>query len=90
MSRSANKSWFVYVAKAKTGRFYTGITINPEKRILDHNRGRGSKFAKDQGPFQLVYSSKAFPNKSLARKREIQIKGWSREKKLKLINGAWT
>ncbi len=82
-------SWFVYIAKARTGRFYTGITIDPEKRIDVHNKGKGSKFAKDQGPFELVYSSTEFTNKSEARKREIQIKGWSREKKIKLISGNW-
>lgn len=82
-------SWFVYIAKAKTGRFYTGITTDPPKRIVDHNNGKGSRFAKDQGPFELVYASSSFPNKSEARKREIQIKGWSRDKKLKLINGDW-
>ncbi|OGD86079.1 hypothetical protein A2696_02665 [Candidatus Curtissbacteria bacterium RIFCSPHIGHO2_01_FULL_41_13] len=83
-------AWYVYIAKAKTGRFYTGITTNTESRILKHNTGKGSRFARDQGPFELVYSSGAFPNKSKARKREIQIKGWSQDKKLKLINGDWS
>lgn len=82
--------WYVYIAKAKTGRFYTGITTDPENRITKHNSGKGSKFAKDQGPFELVYSSEAFQNKSKARKREIQIKGWSRVKKLKLVSGEWS
>ena len=81
--------WYVYIAKAKTGRFYTGITTNSETRIIKHNAGKGSKFAIDQGPLTLVYTSAAFPDKSKARKREIQIKGWSRMKKLKLINGDW-
>lgn len=82
-------SWFVYIAKATTGRYYTGITTDPDKKIIKHNSGKGSRFAIEQGPFKLVYISKAFPTKSQARKREIQIKGWSREKKLKLINGMW-
>ena len=82
-------SWFVYIAKAKTGRFYTGITTNDKKRIEKHNLGEGSRFAKQQGPFELVYTSNPFPNKSEARKREIQIKGWSRNKKMKLIEGNW-
>ena len=82
-------SWYVYLARAKTGRFYIGITTNTEDRIMKHNSGKGSRFAIDQGPFDLVYTSNAFPNKSEARKREIQIKGWSRDKKLKLINGDW-
>jgi len=46
--------------------------------------------AKQQGPFTLVYISTQFSNKSQARKREIQLKKWSREKKEKLINGEWT
>lgn len=82
-------SWFVYIAKAKTGRYYTGITTDTKKRIAKHNSGKGSRFAVEQGPFELLYSSTAFLNKSEARKREIQIKGWSRQKKLKLINGKW-
>jgi len=45
--------------------------------------------AVQQGPFVLVYVSKEFPNKSLARKREIQIKKWTRDKKEKLISGEW-
>ncbi len=81
--------WYVYIARANTGRFYVGITIGPQKRIVDHNSGLGSKFARDQGPFTLVYISSKFNSKSEARKREIQLKGWSRIKKQKLIDGTW-
>ncbi len=82
-------SWYVYIAKARTDRYYVGITKNPKERIEEHNSGKGSRFAINQGPFQLVYSSTAFPGKSEARKREAQIKKWSREKKDKLIKGEW-
>lgn len=82
-------SWYVYIAKAKTGYYYTGITPDPEKRILKHNSGKGSQMAIEQGPFELIYVSTEFPDKSSARKREIQLKKWSREKKEKLIKGEW-
>ena len=82
-------NWFVYIAQAKTGYYYTGITNNPEIRILKHNSGKGSRMARQQGPFILVYISQPFPNKSEARKREIQVKGWDRNKKEKLIQGDW-
>ena len=82
-------NWFVYIAKAKTDRYYVGITTNPQRRIINHNEGNGSQLARQQGPFLLRYISKPFINKSTARKREIQIKGWSRQKKEKLINGEW-
>jgi predicted GIY-YIG superfamily endonuclease len=81
--------WYVYIAKAKTGRYYTGITTNTQKRIEKHNNGKGSNMAKQQGPFVLVYKSLSFQNKSEARKKEAQIKGWSRIKKEKLIKGEW-
>lgn len=81
--------WYVYIAKAKTNRYYTGISINPKKRIIVHNSGFGSKFAINQGPLEIVYISNPFLTKSEARKRELQIKNWSRIKKIKLITGEW-
>lgn len=82
-------NWYVYIAKARTGYYYTGITNDPKERIKKHNIGKGSCMARQQGPFILVYASQPFPNKSQARKREIQIKGWSKKKKEKLILGDW-
>ncbi|MCL5410271.1 MAG: GIY-YIG nuclease family protein [Patescibacteria group bacterium] len=82
-----NRPWYLYIAQARTGRFYVGITTDSKERLAEHNSGNGSRFAVQQGPFKLVYVSQPFPNKSEARKREIQVKGWTREKKLKLING---
>ena len=82
-------TWYVYIAKAKTGRYYTGIATNLNKRLLEYNKGKGSQLARQQGPFTAVYISGPFPNKSEARKRETQVKGWTRKKKEKLINGEW-
>ncbi|KKW35989.1 MAG: Excinuclease ABC C subunit domain protein [Candidatus Adlerbacteria bacterium GW2011_GWA1_54_10] len=81
--------WFVYIAQAASGYYYVGISPNPKERIICHNAGAGSQMARQHGSFELVYSSAPFPNKSEARKREIQLKGWSKEKKLKLIKGEW-
>ena len=86
---SAAMAWHVYIAQAPTGRYYTGITTDPHRRIQEHNRDEGAKFAYDQGALRLLYVSPPLPDRSSARKREIQIKGWSREKKEKLIKGEW-
>lgn len=83
------KNWYVYIAESITKRYYVGITQDVNERIKRHNKKRGSKFAVNQGPFKLVYQSDPLINKSVARKREVQIKGWSRSKKEKLINGEW-
>ena len=49
----------------------------------------GAKFGVNQGPFVLAYAYAPFPDKSSARICEIQLKGWTREKKEKLIKGEW-
>ena len=79
--------WFLYIARARTGRYYVGITTEPERRIHDHNNGRGSRMALGQGPFTLIYTSPPLLNQSVARKQEIEIKSWKRAKKEKLIKG---
>lgn len=84
-----NKYWYLYIAKAKTGRYYTGISQNPSKRLIRHNNGSGSKFAKDQGPFTLAYISPAINSYKEAIYYEIKIKDWSQIKKNKLISGEW-
>jgi putative endonuclease len=81
--------WYLYIAKARTGRYYVGITTEPNRRIEDHNNGRGSRMAVNQGPFVLVYTSDKILDQSTARKREIQVKGWTRKKKEKLISGEY-
>jgi putative endonuclease len=81
--------WFVYIAQAPTGRYYTGIATDVHRRIDEHNRTEGAKFAYDQGALRLLYTSSPFPDQSSARKREIHIKGWTRVKKEKLIHGEW-
>jgi putative endonuclease len=79
---------YVYIAKAKTGRYYTGVSSDPSRRLIEHNEGMGAKFSKDQGLFELLYVSGPM-EKSIAWQREWQIKGWSRWKKEKLISGEW-
>lgn len=81
--------WYVYIARARTGRYYTGITIDAQARLAKHNSGKGAMFAIEQGPFELVYCSSPFKTKPEARLREIQIKGWTKAKKEKLVAGEW-
>jgi len=82
-------SWYVYICKANTGRYYTGISTEPDRRLKLHNSNQGARFARDQGPFELSYTSPPFSSNSLARLREVQIKGWSQAKKENLVSGKW-
>ncbi|MEK7194452.1 MAG: GIY-YIG nuclease family protein [Patescibacteria group bacterium] len=76
--------FFVYMIKNSAGKLYTGITENPSSRLEYHNQRRGAKFTKYKSDFQVVFIES---RESLvqARKREIQIKKWRRDKKEELI-----
>lgn len=80
--------WFVYIVKCKDGYLYTGITNNLERRLKEHNLDNklGSKFVRVRRPAQLIYKE-ILSDKSKALRRELEIKGWSRKKKLELILG---
>ena len=71
--------WYVYILRCSDSSYYVGISPDVAKRVMLHNLGRGARYTKDHRPVVLVYSRK-YSSKSEARKREIQIKGWSRLK----------
>ncbi len=79
-------NWYVYILICRDKSYYIGITNDVQKRVLTHNTGKGSKYIISKLPVKLVYSEE-YENKSQARKREIQLKGWTKLKKDKLING---
>lgn len=79
------RSWFVYIVECSDQSLYTGITNDIEKRIITHNKGKGSKAVVGKRPVILVYSE-IYKNKIEAARREFEIKSWKREKKLQLIN----
>ena len=78
--------WFFYIVKCRDDSLYSGITNDIEHRLKEHNSGTGAKYTYSRRPVKLVYSER-LPNQLEARKREIQIKNWSRIKKERLIAG---
>jgi putative endonuclease len=66
------------------GSFYTGSSNNPRQRFLDHKNGRGGRYTSLHKPARLLYTER-LPDKSAALKRELQIKGWSRAKKIQIL-----
>jgi len=76
--------WYLYIAKFKNNKLYTGITVDVERRIMQHNNGTGAKSLIGKGPVELMYTERYATN-TLAAKREREIKQWNHKKKLKLI-----
>lgn len=77
-------SEFVYLLKCKDNTFYCGYTNNLEKRIKTHNEGKGSKYTRGRLPAKLIYVEE-YESKSLALKREYEIKRFSKKEKKELI-----
>lgn len=79
---------YVYILECADGSYYTGSTIDLDKRLNEHKDGRGANHTKKRLPVQLVYVEE-YLRIDTAFKREKQIQGWSRIKKEALINGAF-
>jgi putative endonuclease len=77
-------NWSVYIVECSDGSLYTGISNNVDKRVWKHNNKLGAASIKGKLPVKLVYQE-SLGTKSLAAKRESEIKGWRREKKIDLI-----
>ena len=76
--------WHVYILRCKDKRLYTGIAKDLDRRVKLHSKGRACRFTKYRRPVKLVYKE-IHNNKSEARRRELEIQGYTRQKKLDLI-----
>jgi putative endonuclease len=78
--------YFVYILRTASNTLYIRVTQALDERIDAHHRGKGAEWTKVHRGAQVVYSE-SYPTLGLARKREIQLKKWSRDKKEALIAG---
>lgn len=63
---------------------YTGITTDLDRRVQQHNSGKGAKYTRGRTPVKTVYAVGGY-DKSRAAKEEARIKKLSRKQKLELI-----
>lgn len=84
MSSTTDNKYFVYILKCSDNSFYTGITNDLENRLKTHNAGKASKYTRGRLPVEYIYIEEV-KNKSQALKREIKIKSFDKNKKVKLI-----
>lgn len=73
--------WYLYILICIDGSLYTGISTDPKKRLAKHKLGKGGNYTRSHPPIKIVYQEKC-KSRSLALKREWEIKAWSREKKI--------
>jgi len=87
----AHARFFVYILASRSRVLYTGVTRNLLRRVHQHRLGQIPGFTLRYNVTRLVYFEDT-PSARSAFEREHQIKGWSREKKIRLVesvNAGW-
>ena len=79
--------YYTYILKCSDDSFYTWITTDIDRRLNEHNwiLFWWAKYTRNRRPVELVYFEE-FENRSLATKREIEIKKMTKKNKIILIN----
>jgi len=84
VSESPGVGFYCYMVECADGSYYTGWTTDPERRVKEHNAGRGALYTKFRRPVELIYLEEV-TDRSAAQRRENKIKKLTREKKVNLI-----
>jgi len=78
------EKFWVYIVSSRSGTLYIGMTNDIARRIWEHKSGMFEGFASKYGCNRLVYWE-SFDDVRTAIDREKQLKGWTRAKKIALI-----
>ncbi len=78
--------WYVYIVRCADDSLYTGIARDVEKRLDEHNGNDklGAWYTRFRRPVNLVYKE-TMASRSVAARRESEIKRLSRQEKESLI-----
>lgn len=86
-SMKVSGKFYLYIVHCQDNSLYIGSTgLTPPNRVERHNAGIGAKWFLQHGQGTVVYTEE-YTTLLEARRREIQIKKWSRIKKEQLILG---
>ena len=75
---------YCYMLRCADGSLYTGYTTDPERRLKEHNAGKGAKYTRTRTPCVMVHCE-AFPSKEEAMRREYEIKHRLTKKEKELL-----
>lgn len=80
-------SWSVYMVRRADGALYTGIATDVERRLGEHEdgKGRGAKALRGRGPLTLVLSH-VVGERGRAQQLEARIKRLSKARKEQLLD----
>ena len=79
------RNWCIYILELSDSSYYTGITLDLNKRLELHESGKGSKYVRSHLPIKDVVYIEFVQSHNDALKRESEIKKLTREQKERLI-----
>jgi putative endonuclease len=85
MDRAVSRGWCVYILSNNAHTLYVGSTDDLLHRIAEHTLKIRSKAFTARYTFDRCVFFEFAPDEKTARSREKQIKGWTRAKKIALI-----
>jgi putative endonuclease len=77
---------YMYILKCGDGSYYVGSTRSLDNRLGQHIQGLGGSYTAKRQPVTLVFMQE-FDRIDEAWQREKQVQGWSRAKRIALIEG---
>ena len=81
-------NFYVYMLECADGSVYTGHTDNLEARLAAHHQGAFRSYTSSRRPVKLIFAE-GLPTRDDAFRREREIKGWTRAKKMALARSDW-
>ncbi|MFC5706918.1 GIY-YIG nuclease family protein [Aeromonas eucrenophila] len=77
-------NWFIYLVRTGANSLYAGISTDPERRLRQHQSGKGARALRGKGPLALVWRQQV-EDKSQALRLEYRLKQQSKAFKERLV-----
>lgn len=78
------RTYHFYLARCSDGTLYAGSCVDLQARQAKHNDGTGAKYTRGRRPIHLIYQE-TFSTLAEARRREAEVKCWTKARKEKLV-----
>jgi putative endonuclease len=77
-------NWFIYLVRTNAGALYAGISTDPDRRLRQHQSGKGARALRGKGPLTLVWRQQV-EDKGQALRLEYRLKQQSKAFKERLV-----
>lgn len=84
LQEDVQKRHYVYIVRCADGSLYTGYSSDVQRRVAQHNAGKGARYTRAHLPVILL-AKWSFPSHGEALRAEYRMKRLPRAQKLRLI-----